>query len=90
MTKGDCKNPGGHAFHGKPCAKCHVNERLLNDAYCKGCRTIVNHDDYMKRKERFAAIRAELRNPHAIVARMREARDRKLKSRRVRAVNVIP
>ncbi len=90
MTKGDSKNPGGYAFHGKPCAKCHASERLLNDAYCKGCRTLVNHDDYMKRKERFAAIRAELRNPHAIIARMREVRDRKVKSRKVRAGNVIP
>lgn len=85
MTKGASKNPGGHAFHGKPCAKCHVNERLLNDAYCRGCRTAVNHDDYMKRKRRFAAIKAELRNPHAIIARMREARDRKQKKRKVEA-----
>jgi hypothetical protein len=87
MTKGVSENPGGHAFHGKPCAKCHASERLLNDAYCKGCRTIVNHDDYMKRKVRFAAIRAELRNP---IARMREARDRKMKNRKARAVNGVP
>ena len=82
MSKGDCKNPDGRAFHGKPCAKCHVSERFLDDAYCKGCRTIVNHDDHMKRKARFAAIRAELRHP---IARMREARDRKAKSLRLRA-----
>lgn len=72
-------------FHGKPCAKCNVNPRLLNDAYCKGCRKIVNHDDYMMRKARFAAIKAELRNPHAIIARMKEARDRKAKTRRAEA-----
>jgi hypothetical protein len=81
MSKGVSKNPDGRAFHGKPCAKCHVSERFLNDAYCKGCRTIVNHDDHVKRKARFAAIMAELRNPHAINSRMREARDRKQKKR---------
>jgi len=65
MSNGDAKNPRRQACHGKPCAKCHGNERLLHDAYCKACRTIVNHDDYMKRKTRFAAIRAELRSPRA-------------------------
>jgi hypothetical protein len=85
MSKGASKISDGRAFHGKPCAKCRVSERLLNDAYCKGCRTIVNHDDYMKRKERFAAIRAELRHP---IARTRETRYRKAKS--LRANTSIP
>jgi hypothetical protein len=87
MSKRVSKIPAGPVFHGKPCARCHVSERLLNDAYCKGCRTIVNHDDYMKRKERFAAIRAELRNP---IARTRETRDRKAKSRRLQTNPRIP
>jgi hypothetical protein len=58
---------------------------LKSSPYCKPCRSILQRGYYLKRKERLEEIKAELRSPQAIIARMKEARDRKVKSRRAPA-----
>jgi len=72
-------------LHGKLCSKCRVNPRRLRDYYCEACRKTYNKEAWAKQKKRLDAIRAELRAPEAIIARMKATRDRRLANRTRRA-----
>jgi hypothetical protein len=66
----------GAGFHAKRCAKCHENPRVSGDAYCRTCRTDYRRAWEQKQTKREAAIRAEEREPEAILARMKRKRRR--------------